>query len=244
MSSRHASSRPVTSWLVTGASRGIGFELVRQLLASPENLVVAACRNPTTATALRHLQEHARGTLHIIHMDVSDFDSVRASAKSLEPILGEVGLDYLINNAGIATRDTSFTLDPDELLRIVRTNVAGPALVSQTCLPFLQKGKRKVILNISSTAGSLATVEDIGGRHTSYAISKAALNMLTLKQKAERPDIITVTLCPGWVKTDMGGEEAYVDTEESISKILAIIASVTATDSGKFVRYTGETIPW
>ncbi|KAH9887894.1 NAD-P-binding protein [Cubamyces lactineus] len=242
MSSAHAS---MTSWLVTGSSRGIGFELVRQLLASPEHLVVAACRNPTSATALHGLKNHAKGTLHIIQMDVSDFDSVRASAKPLESILGGIGLDYLINNAGIATRDTSFTLDPDELLRIFRTNAAGPALVSQICLPFLEKGRKKVILNISSTAGSITTtINEIGARNMSYAISKAALNMLTVKQKAERPDIIAITLCPGWVKTDMGGEEAYVDTEESISKILAMITSVTAADSGKYLRYNGESIPW
>lgn len=83
------------------SSRGIGFELVRQLLASPDNLVVAACRNPATATALHDLKDSTRGVLHVIHMDVSHFDSVRASAKVLEPILGETGLDYLINNAGI-----------------------------------------------------------------------------------------------------------------------------------------------
>ncbi|KAI0653039.1 NAD-P-binding protein [Cubamyces menziesii] len=244
MSLAHAAARPMISWLVTGSSRGIGFELVRQLLASPDNLVVAACRNPATATALHDLKDSTRGVLHVIHMDVSHFDSVRASAKVLEPILGETGLDYLINNAGIAARDTAFTLDPDELLRIFRTNVVGPAIVSQTCLPFLQKGRRKIILNISSTAGSIATVEEIGARNTSYSISKAALNMLTLKQKAEWPDIITVTLCPGWVKTDMGGEEAYVETEESISKILALITSATTADSGKFLRYNGEAIPW
>ena len=80
--------------------------------------------------------------------------------------------------ASQAARDTAFTLDPDELLRIFRTNVVGPAIVSQACLPFLQKGRRKIILNISSTAGSIATVEEIGARNTSYSISKAALNML------------------------------------------------------------------
>lgn len=83
------------------ASRGIGLELVRQLLESPANLVVAACRNPETATTLGELNATAKGTLHTVKLDVSDSDNVQASAKELEPILGETGLDYLINNAGI-----------------------------------------------------------------------------------------------------------------------------------------------
>ncbi|OSD04958.1 NAD(P)-binding protein [Trametes coccinea BRFM310] len=134
-----STTRP-TTWLVTGASRGIGFELVRQLAASPQNLVVAACRNPDKATALKALKDSAKGTLHIIQLDVSDFDSIRASVKQAQPILGEIGLDYLVNNAGIALRDTAFSLDPEDLLRILRTNAAGPAVVSQVYLPFVEKG--------------------------------------------------------------------------------------------------------
>ncbi|KAI0325665.1 NAD-P-binding protein [Cubamyces sp. BRFM 1775] len=238
-----SASRP-TTWLVTGSSRGIGFELVRQLVESPNNLVVAACRTPEKAAALHDLKATAKGTLHLVRMDVSDFDSIRASAKELEPILGEIGLDYLINNAAIAILDTAFTLDPEELLRGMRTNVAGPALVAQICLPFLNKSVRKVILNISSTGGSIATAESVGARLASYSMSKAALNMLTVKQKAERPDIITITLCPGWVKTDMGGKEAKLEPEESVSGILKVITSATQEDSGKYLRYNGEVIPW
>ncbi|OSD04960.1 NAD-P-binding protein [Trametes coccinea BRFM310] len=237
-------TRP-TTWLVTGASRGIGLELVRQLLASFDNLVVAACRNPDKATALKGLKGSSKGTLHIIQLDVSDFDSIRAAPKQLEPILGETGLDYLINNAGIASHDTAFTMDPEEFLQVVRTNAAGPALVSQVCLPFLEKGHRKVILHISSTGGSLqSAVGVVGARYASYAMSKSALNMLTLKQKAERPDLTIITLCPGWVKTDMGGKEAQLEPEESISGILKIVTSVTNADSGKYLRYNGEEIPW
>ncbi|KAI9061970.1 NAD-P-binding protein [Trametes sanguinea] len=238
-----SSTRP-TTWLVTGASRGIGLELVRQLVASSENLVVAACRNPDKATELKGLKAGAKGALHIIQLDVSDFDSIRASAKQLEPILGEVGLDYLVNNAGVASHDTAFTMDPEQFLQIVRTNAAGPALVSQVCLPFLEKGSRKVILHISSTGGSLQSIDRIGGRMASYCMSKSALNMLTLKQKAERPDLTILTMCPGWVKTDMGGKEAQLEPEESVSGILKIATSVTNADSGKYLRYNGDVIPW
>ncbi|CDO69104.1 hypothetical protein BN946_scf185042.g6 [Trametes cinnabarina] len=187
----------------------------------------------------------------------------RAVAKQLEPILGEVGLDYLVNNAAVLIYDTAFTLDPEELLRVLRTNAAGPALVSQICLPFLEKGSRKMVLHISSTEGSLDTIKHIGSRVTSYAMSKAALNMLALKQKAERPDFIILTMCPGWVRTgelsaglgvpvisiealrtDMGGQDAELLPEQSIAGILKIVTSATLGDSGKYLRYNGEVIPW
>lgn len=83
------------------ANRGIGFELVKQLLDTPSNLVVATCRNPDKATALSDLKTSAKGTLRIIRLDVADFVNVRASAKEVETILGDIGLDYLVNNAGI-----------------------------------------------------------------------------------------------------------------------------------------------
>ncbi|KAI0353985.1 NAD-P-binding protein [Trametes cingulata] len=239
-----STARP-TTWLVTGASRGIGFELVRQLLESSDNLVVATCRTPEKATALNNLKSSAKGTLHIIKIDVSDFDSIRASAKQLEPILGEIGLDYLINNAGIGGGEAAaFALDPEEVLTLTRTNAVGPALLAQICLPFLEKGKRKVILNISSTAGSVASAGIIGARFAAYSISKAALNMLTYKQKLDRPDLITIALCPGWVKTDMGGKEAALEPKDSVADILKIITSATPADSGKYLRHNGEEIPW
>ncbi|KAI0641287.1 NAD-P-binding protein [Trametes meyenii] len=238
-----SASRP-TTWLVTGASRGIGLEFVRQLVASPDNLVVAAVRNPDKAAALTELKDGAKAALHIVEVDVGNFDSIRASVKVLEPILGQVGLDYLVNNAAIAEEDTAFSLDPDGLLRTIRTNVAGPALLSQVVLPFIEKSPRKVILNISSTGGSLGSVSLIGARATSYSISKAALNMLTVKQKFERPDIIVITLCPGWVKTDMGGKNAALEPKDSVSGILKVITSVALADSGKYLRQTGEEIQW
>lgn len=87
------------------ANRGIGLEIVRQLLESPTNLVVAASRKPEASSALFDLKKTAKGTLHIVQLDIGDFDSIRALPKTLEPILGEVGLDYLINNAAIVRGD-------------------------------------------------------------------------------------------------------------------------------------------
>ncbi|EIW60167.1 NAD-P-binding protein [Trametes versicolor FP-101664 SS1] len=237
---------PIT-WLVTGANRGIGLELVKQLVAVPTNVVVAACRNPDKATALAELKSSAKGTLHLVQLDVSDFDNIRALPKQLEAILGSTGLDYLISNAGIAIFDTAFTLDPEALLNVVRTNAAGPALLSQVVLPFLEKAPTKKILHVSSTAGSIASVAQLPPAfmsNASYPISKAALNMLVYKQKVERPDLTVITLCPGWVQTDMGGADAALKPEESVAGIIKVITNATKADSGKYLRHTGEEIPW
>ncbi|KAI0667321.1 NAD-P-binding protein [Trametes maxima] len=241
-----STSRP-TTWLVTGASRGIGLETVRQLVALPNTLVVAAARNPEKATALHGLKSGAKGSLHVVELDTSNFDSIRALHKQLDPILGEFGLDYLVSNAAILKNDTAFTLDPESILEVVKTNVAGPALLSQVALPYLEKGKEKKLLHISSTGGSIGSIGAIDlfvSGVTSYAISKAGLNMLVVKQKHGRPDLTIIALCPGYVKTDMGGKDALLEPAESVAGILKVITSVTNADSGKFLRHTGEEIPW
>lgn len=144
------------------AGRDIKLEIVRQLLASPTNLVVATARAPEKAIALHDLKKTAKGTLHVIKLDISDLDGIRASAKELQAILGETGLDFLIKNAATvrttihapfeprasmltfanvpqAPRDTAFTIKPEELLDAFKTNAVGPMLVSQMALPFLEK---------------------------------------------------------------------------------------------------------
>ncbi|KAI0641284.1 NAD-P-binding protein [Trametes meyenii] len=240
-------SRP-TTWLVTGSSRGIGFEIVRQLLASPTNLVVAAVRTPEKATALHALKASAKGILHVVQVDVSDFDSIRALPKQLDPILCTVGLDYLVNNAGICIDDTAFTLDPETIMQIVRTNVAGPALITQIALPYLTKGNEKKVLHISSGAGSIGSVggwgEILSIRGASYSLSKSALNMLATKQRFEHPELTIIPMCPGWVKTDMGGKDAPLDVEDSVAGVLKVITSATHADSGRYLRNTGEEFPW
>ncbi|KAH9852415.1 NAD-P-binding protein [Lenzites betulinus] len=236
-----------TTWLVTGANRGIGLELVRQLVATPTNLVVATARNPEKATELASLKATAKGTLHIVQLEVGDFDSIRALPKQLEPILGATGLDYLVNNAGIFTADTATTLDPEKTLEIFRVNVIGPALIVQALLPLLKKSTVKSITNVSSTAGSIATagvIEESYRQNASYPISKSALNMLTYKQKLDLPEFTVLSLCPGWVQTDMGGQNALLKPEESVAGIIKVITSAKLADSGKFVNYAGSDIPW
>ncbi|VDC05593.1 unnamed protein product [Peniophora sp. CBMAI 1063] len=223
-----------TTWLITGANRGIGFTLVKQLSADPSNLIIAACRSPEKADALKALG----GSVHLVQLEVGDEDSIAKSVEPVRAILGDKGLDYLINNAGIAPHEdtTSFKINTATSLQIFKVNTLGPALVADAYIPFLEvPGRRGVIMNISSSLGAM----DYGGKNTlapTYCMSKAALNMLSAKQALEKPNLIAFAVCPGWVITDMGGSGAQLQPDDSASALLKLAKSVTKEHSGKFVQ--------
>ncbi|KAH9931045.1 NAD(P)-binding protein [Amylocystis lapponica] len=231
------------TWLITGTSRGLGLELVRQLLTDPANFIIATCRNPDGATALKALASSAKGTLHVFPLDIASEASIRASVDPVGKLLGDKGLDYLYNNAAINQgNDSIFDFSYDGLLQTLQSNVAAPALLGQLYLPLLEQGSRKVIVNISSTLASFAL--DRGAGVATYTISKAALNMLTYKQARTRPDIISIAVCPGWVKTDMGGAGAALQPEQSVAGLVKLVTSATLESSGKFFSYNGNENAW
>ncbi|KAI0266191.1 NAD-P-binding protein [Gloeopeniophorella convolvens] len=233
-----------TTWLITGSNRGIGLEIVKQLLASPENIVIATCRKPDAATALKGLETGAAGKLHVVPLDVSDSASIKASAESLKDLLEPQGLDYLINNAGVLEGpDTAFDFNEETFLRTFKANVVGPGLTAQAYLPYLERGSKKTIMNLSSSLGSIGS-SNYGRQDSSYCITKTAVNMLTYKQAAARKDIIAFAIDPGWVSTDMGGPNADLKPEVSVAGLLKVITSITPEQSGKFLRYNGEEVPW
>ncbi|KAI0063866.1 NAD-P-binding protein [Artomyces pyxidatus] len=234
----------VRTWLVTGANRGIGLEIVKQLIASPTNVVVATCRKPESASALQELATSSSGRIHIVCLDVSDSASISTSVDLAKGVLNAHGLDYLINNAAIMpVHDNSFNLSEETILRTFKVNVVGPALTTQAYLPYLEKGKRKIIVNISSALGSLSLCPQ-KQQIASYSLSKSALNMLTSKQAVARPDLISFVIDPGWVRTDMGGQAALLSPKDSAAGLLEVVTSATKESSGKFFRYDGETNPW
>ncbi|CCM06007.1 uncharacterized protein FIBRA_08250 [Fibroporia radiculosa] len=235
------------TWLITGASRGIGLEITRQLSTSSSNVVIATCRNPEGATALQALKGDAKGEMHIVKLDIVSEASIRESVPLVGKILGDRGLDYLYNNAAITEgNDSAFDFSYSGLLQTLQANVAGPALLAQVYLPYLEQGKRKVIVNVTSGLASIGT--DFGAKNATYSLSKTALNMLAYKQAKARPDFIAYVVDPGWVKTgesfDMGGAGAIMEPHETVSRQLKIATTVTLNDSGKFFRHDGEEIPW
>jgi len=222
--------------VVTGANRGIGLELVRQLLARGD-VVDAAVRDPDRATELRAL---ARPTLHVHRVDVTDQASVDALARSID-----APVDVVINNAGInRPRQKLADLDLAATAELYATNAIGPLRITHALLPHVRRGSAKKLVHITSGMGSIA--DNQRGESYGYRMSKAALNMmsksLSIDLRAE--GIISIVINPGWVKTDLGGASAPTAVADSARGILARIDGATLEASGSFLDWNGGTYPW
>lgn len=223
--------------LVTGASRGIGLEFVRQLLARGDR-VFAACRSPERAAALHALPAEQ---LQLVALDVADAASLAAAYQAVRAQTD--ALDLLINNAGILSdHDDLGGLDFDGLLHILRVNAVAPILIAQRYLDLLERGSSPQLVAITSEHGSLAAKPD-GGPY-GYSASKAALNMFMRTLAFDVPAVTTFVLDPGWVRTDMGGRSATLTPERSVSGMLRVIDHATPRDAGKGFRWDGHEFVW
>ena len=189
-------SAPLTA-LITGAARGIGFELVRQYTAAfPGNVVFAGVRNPEKAEALRAFAA-SHPAVRIIALDVDSEDSIRASVGAVQAVADHV--DVLINNAGILGETDGYdpaTASAASILQTFTTNVLGTLLVTQAYLPLLQRAAHPKVGNISSRLGSNAFAVRQGPK-LSYGMSKAALNYLTTTLKHAAPTVTFLAIHPG-----------------------------------------------
>ena len=228
--------------LVTGANRGLGLEFTRQLLARGDH-VVATARHPGRASALNALAGAHPGRLHVLPLDVASGKSRHELVQELPLVLGETPLDLLVNNAGVLHSGERWGRVEEAVLEdSLRTNAIGPFLLAQALAPRLRDGGR--IANLSSMMSSLATRGEF--RAPSYCISKAAQNMATVMlARALAPrGIAVVALCPGWVHTDMGGDQAPVQPADSVAGLLRVIDALRLQDSGRFLDWRGEPMAW
>jgi len=231
------------TWFITGASRGIGLELVKQLAVSGEgHTIIAACRSPISATALKSVGP-GKGKIYIVQMDVVDEQSIKSGVKEVEKILGGNGvIDYLINNAGVGCGDEPFEIRPDVLMNQFKTHVVGPSIITQLLIPYVERSQRKVVINFTSGLSSIGL--DFGTKCASYSVSKTALNMLTYKFAKAKPEVIFFVIDPGWVKTDLGGPNAMLEVDVAVRNLLQVFKDATLTQSGKLLHYTGKELPW
>jgi NAD(P)-dependent dehydrogenase (short-subunit alcohol dehydrogenase family) len=233
--------------LVTGANRGLGLEWTRQLAERVDRLF-APCRRPDAAPDLADLAAAHPDTIDVFSLDVTDPDAIEAAAERVAAATG--ALDLLVNNAGInggGTSDRFGTVDPDTMMEVLRVNTAGPHLMTQAFADLLRTGADEgtaTVVNVTSQLGSIANTS--GGGWHSYKASKAALNMCTRLQAGAltSDDVIVVSLHPGWVRTDMGGSNARLSTEDSVDGMLDVLADLTPDDAGRFLTYDGEELPW
>ncbi len=220
--------------LITGANRGLGLEFARQLQDAGA-VVIGTARRPEEAAELSGLG------VRVEQLDVTD----QASVEALAARLGDLPLDILLNNAGwFGSRGSAAELDPQVALQEYEVNCLGPLRVTQALLPALRRGQAKLVMNMSSGLGSIAN--NSRGGSPGYRASKAALNMLTATLAAELKDegFIVVAMSPGWVQTDMGGERAELTPEVSVRGILATLAPLGPTDTGRFLNHDGSGLPW
>lgn len=221
--------------LVTGANRGIGLEMVRQLEARGMN-VIGTARNPDSAEELK-----ATGAT-VLQLDVTDAASVAALGTALE---GKK-IDLLINNAGVGSQRAASLADYDfdKMMLTFDVNSIGPMRVTQALLPNLQAGQHKTVVSISSVMGS---IERNGGGAYGYRASKAALNMMNkaLALQIANRGVTSVVVNPGWVQTDMGGAKAELTPEASIGGMIEnVVEKVGLEQTGRFFQWDGSEHPY
>jgi NAD(P)-dependent dehydrogenase (short-subunit alcohol dehydrogenase family) len=232
----------VSTVVVTGANRGLGLELARAF-ADRGDTVIAGCRDPDSATELRSLA-------HAVHpLDIGDQRAIDAFVAAV----GEQAVDVLVNNAGIDARNLGAADDerdvlvqsPEHLLGQVSVNAVGPLLLVRGLLPNLRRATTPRIVNITSQIGSME-VSRTAGRDVGYAVSKAALNMITVKlaSRLRGEGIVAVMLHPGYLRTAMGGPAAMMDADDAARQIADLVDRLTIDDSGSFLRWDGSVHPW
>ena len=217
--------------LVSGASRGIGAEIARQLADEHRLLVFAGGRDPADVETGERVAA--------IQLDVTDQASVDSAIERVRADRGR--LDVLVNNAGIggSYTDTAAELDLEQARETLETNLFGAWRLTKAALPLLRDSEDGRIVNVSSGAGQL---DDMQGGYPAYRISKSGLNALTRILAAEEPAVRTNALCPGWVRTDMGGSGAPRSVEEGADTAVWL-ATDPGVGSGGFYR-DRKPIPW
>lgn len=230
----------MTTVLITGANRGIGLEFVKQYHA--EGVRVLACaRVPSRAEALVQFAAKSGGKVTVHPLDVSS----AASVTHLKNEVGETAIDLLINNAGVYGSDHQKfeSFDFDEWQRVLVINSLGPMRVLDALWPNVARSTQKKAIAITSMMGS---TERHDGGAFAYRSSKAALNnaMKGMAKALKGHGVIVVPVHPGWVKTDMGGPNATLTVEKSVTDMRALFAKLKPSDSGRYLSHDGAEIPW
>ncbi|MGH8102498.1 MAG: SDR family NAD(P)-dependent oxidoreductase [Chthoniobacterales bacterium] len=226
--------------LVTGANKGIGREVARQLVGRGFHVFIGA-RNAKAGRATVEDLANGGGKTTFLEIDVSDDESVRSAACEFARHCDH--LDVLINNAGIIVDgdDGILKITDDIFRKTIETNTLGALRAARAFEGLLSKSKTPRLINVSSGGGQLTGRAD--GWAPAYCISKTALNGVTSQLAAALPKFAINSVCPGWVRTDMGGQNATRSVEQGADTIVWLAADAPQKLTGKFLRDRKE-IPW
>ncbi|KAI4723287.1 NAD(P)-binding protein [Aureobasidium sp. EXF-10727] len=255
----------MATYLITGASRGIGLELTKQLLELPTSQVsriFAVARN-TENDAIKQLVREHPDRVYPVSASVDDAASVQNAVETIKATLSGQGLDVLVNNAGISGLTSGSgsirDMELDQLTQILDVNVVAVQRMSAAFMPLLEQGTQKKIINISSGLGSFAYAAHTASMPTdAYIISKATLNMLTLRwaHQYSKDGFTILAVSPGWLRTDMGSANADLSVEAGVAEVKRLILESSKEHNGRFLNikvpktdemmweYDGKDIPW
>jgi NAD(P)-dependent dehydrogenase (short-subunit alcohol dehydrogenase family) len=229
---------------ITGADKGLGFSLAAKFLR--EGFQVFAGKY-ATADNLQRLRGQSSKALTIVPLDVTDMDTIRRAAAAVSK--HTAALDILINNAGIHLEDSETPLEQLDLTdhhlqQTMEVNAFGPLRVTQQFLPLLDQGQRKLIVNVSSEAGSIAECQR--EQEYAYCMSKTALNMQSkiLQNYLGPRGYKVLAIHPGWMRTDMGGPQAAIHPDEAAEGIFELATKSWKPDDPIYMNYDGSVRQW
>ena len=224
--------------LITGANRGVGLEFTKQYAADGWN-VLACCRHPQSALDLQALVQ-ANANIKIQPLDVADFAQIDALALQLK----DESIDVLINNAGVYPHSSFGDTNYDDWAAAFKVNSMAPLKMAEAFVQHISRSQLKKIATLTSKMGSLD--DNTSGESYSYRSSKTAVNMVmkSLSIDLKPYGISVVTLHPGWVQTDMGGSNALVSAQTSVTGLRKVIDGLSLATTGRFIAYDGKAINW
>jgi short-subunit dehydrogenase len=224
--------------LITGSNRGLGYEFVKQYSENGFN-VLACCRNKNNAKELEELSITSN-KIKVYELDVGNVKAI----KSLSQQLQNEKIDVLINNAGIYRSSTVGNINYDEWVESFKINTIAPYQIIENFLNQIINSDLKKVVSVTSKMGSID--DNTSGGSYIYRSSKTALNsmMKCLTHDLKNQGVATLTLHPGWVRTDMGGPGGWIDSFESVQGMIKQIDKLTIDDSGKYLDYAGKSINW
>ncbi|KAE8143762.1 hypothetical protein BDV38DRAFT_289633 [Aspergillus pseudotamarii] len=246
----------MATYIVTGSSRGMGLAMIKELASrdpAEVSLVIAATRR--SSTALDEIVARESGRVVFIPLDVSNAASISSSVEMAGSVVGQKGVDVLINCAGVHSWLEGKTENMADLDYQLTVNVVGTHNVTRAFLPLLRMGKLKKVANISTVYASMTHAETSSFANCpAYKISKAALNALTVQYAMSYKDegFTFLAVNPGWLKTDMGGDDAHLTADEGAQAVLNVIDKAEKDSNGCFKNiyapgwdmYDGKDIPW
>ena len=220
--------------LITGANRGLGLEFAKQYSKDTTNRIFACCRNPKDFPI-------SQDNISVHKLDVSSLSDM----DSLKQELGDVSIDLLIHNAGVYGDRSSFgAVQVETWINTLQINAIAPLKLSEKLIDNVASSVHKKIVIVTSKMGSIH--DNTSGGSYIYRSSKSAVNMVgvSMSHDLRSKNITVLLLHPGWVQTDMGGPNALITTEQSISGMKQVIEESSIEDSGRFFNYDGKSIDW